>query len=326
HALLLKLLGAATAIPGVQHASIQVTMPFWSTWDTDLHVAGIDTVEKLGQFDLNAVTPDYFATMGTRVLRGRGITERDVKGAPQSMVVSEGMAKKLWPHADALGQCVKVGADTLPCTYVVGVAEDIKNNSLNDDPGLYYYMSWDQYARNQGGLFVRTHGAAAQQTEAVRRALQPLMPGVSYITVTPMSDVLGGETKSWQLGATMFLAFGVLALVLAGVGLYSVIAYDVAQRTHELGVRVALGAQVQDLVRLVLTQGIAVSAAGVVLGTLIALGVARWVKPLLFNESPHDPVVYGFVVLTLLLVAALASFIPARRAGRVDPMHALRSD
>lgn len=326
HELLLKLLGVATAIPGVQHAAIQVTMPFWSTWDTDLHVAGIDTVEKLGEFDLNAVTPDYFATMGTRILRGRGITAQDVAGAPRSMVVSEAMASKLWPHADAIGQCVKVGADTVPCTYVVGIAENIKNSSLSNDPGLYYYMSWDQFARNQGGLFIRTHGDAATQAEAVRRALQPVMPGVSYVTVTPMSDVLGDQTQSWTLGATMFLAFGILALVLAAVGLYSVIAYNVAQRAHEMGVRVALGAQARDLVRLVVQQGVSVAVAGVVLGTAIALAAGRWVRPLLFNESPRDPLVFGLVAVTLLAVATLASFVPARRAARVDPMQALRAE
>ncbi len=326
HALRVKLLAAAQAIPGVEHASLQVTMPFWSTWDTDLYVAGIDTVGKLGEFDLNAVTPDFFATMGTRILRGRGIAEQDVAGAPGAMVVSEAMARKLWPHADAIGQCVKVDADTVPCTYVVGIAENIKNSALNDDPGLYYYLSWRQFAPSQGGLFVRMHGPAASQTEAVRHALQPLMPGVSYVTVTPMSDVLGGQTQSWKLGATMFLAFGVLALALAAVGLYSVIAYNVAQRTHEMGVRVALGAQMRDLMGLVLRQGIGVSATGIVLGAAIALAAGRWVQPLLFNESPRDPVVYVFVALTLLVVALLASLIPARRAARVDPMQALRSE
>ena len=326
HALRLKLLAAAQAIPGVEQASLQITMPFWSMWVTDLHVAGIDTVGKLGQFELNAVTPGYFSTMGTRILRGRGITEQDVAGAPRSMVVSQAMAKKLWPTADAIGHCVKVGADSVPCTYVVGVAENIKADKLGDDPGLYYYLSWDQYAPNQGGLFVRTRGDAAKATETIRKALQPDMPGVAYVTVTPMADVLGDQTQSWQVGATMFMAFGLLALVLAGVGLYSVIAYNVAQRTHELGVRVALGAQVQDLIRMVLRQGLIVSAVGVVLGAGIALGVGRWVEPLLFNESAHDPVVFGFVALILLVVAGVASFIPARRASRVDPMQALRSE
>ena len=326
HNLRLDLLAAAQAIPGVEHASLQVTMPFWSTWSNSLHVAGIDTVEKLGQFDLNAVTPDYFTTMGTRILRGRGITDQDVAGAPKSMVVSQSMAKKLWPKADAIGQCVKVGADSVPCTYVVGVAEDIKNSSLNDEPGLYYYMSWLQFAPQQGGLFVRTRGEAERAKETIRKVLQTRMPGVSYVTVTPMTDVLGEQTQSWQVGATMFLAFGVLALVLAAVGLYSVIAYNVAQRAQELGVRVALGAQVRDVMTLVFRQGMSVALFGVALGAGIALAVGHWVEPLLFNESARDPVVYGFVAVALMGVAAVASFIPARRAARTDPMQALRSE
>ncbi len=326
HALRLKLLADAKAIPGVEHASMQVTTPFWSMWSNGLHVAGIDTVEKLGEFDLNAVTPGYFATMGTRILRGRGIAEQDVAGAPKSMVVSEAMAKKLWPGRDAIGQCVKVGADSMPCTYVVGIAENIKNDKIGDDPGLFYYLSWAQFAPQQGGLFVRTRGDAAKAVETIRKALQPDMPGAAYVSVTPLSDILGDQTQSWQVGATMFMAFGLLALVLAGVGLYSVIAYNVAQRTHELGVRVALGAQVHDLLRLIVRQGMTVSLVGVVLGAAIALAVGRWVEPLLFNESARDPVVYGFVAAALLAVAAVASFIPARRASRVDPMQALRSE
>jgi ABC-type antimicrobial peptide transport system permease subunit len=236
------------------------------------------------------------------------------------------MARKLWPHADAIGQCVKMGKETAPCTYVVGVAEDIKNNSLSDDPALYYYVSWEQFAPTEGGLFVRTRGDAARSGDVIRKALQAHMPGVSYVTVTPMSDVLGGETQSWRVGATMFLAFGLLALVLAAVGLYSVIAYNVAQRAHELGVRVALGAQVRDVMDLVLRQGMVVAATGVVLGAGIALAASRWVGPLLFDESARDPVVYGAVAIAMLAVAAVASFIPARRAARVDPVVALRTE
>ncbi len=321
-----RLLEESQSIPGVSHVSQQATMPFWSSWSTSLYVAGIDSVERLGQFDLNAVGPDYFATMGTRILRGRGISNQDVPGAPGAMVVSDAMARALWPGKDAVGQCVRVEADTLPCTYVVGVAENIKAQSLSDDPGLFYYMARAQYSPQQGGLFVRVHGDAGQSKETIRRRLQPLMPGASYVTVTPLSDVLGSETQSWRLGATMFTVFGLLALVLAAIGLYSVIAYDVAQRTHELGVRVALGAQMRDLMRLVLVEGLRVTLVGVGLGGAIALIVGPWVKPLLFEESPRDPAVFAVVAVALLGVAALASLIPARRAGRVDPMQALREE
>jgi predicted permease len=325
-ALIQKLVDEAQTIPGVEKVSTTVTLPFWMTWNTDLHVAGIDTVEKLGEFDLNAVNPDFFATMGTRIIRGRGITVQDVAGAPRSMVVSEAMGKKIWPKADPIGQCVKVDSDTMPCTFVVGIAENTKSRSLSDDPSLFYYLSAAQFHPDQGQLLVRVSGQRATDKETVRKRLQALMPGASYVNVTPLSDVVGHEMQSWKIGAGMFTVFGLLALVLAAIGLYSVIAYNVAQRTHEMGVRVALGAQMRDVVRLVLREGMVLAVIGVVIGGGIAAMMGKWVRPMLFETSPYDPVVFIGVAGVLLGVAVAASLVPARRAGKVDPMTALRSE
>jgi ABC-type antimicrobial peptide transport system permease subunit len=242
------------------------------------------------------------------------------------MVVSQAMATILWPGREALGQCVRVGDDTVPCTYVVGVAENIKSQDLDQDPGYFYYVSSDQFAPDQGGLFVRTTMSGEAARDVLRRRLQSLMPGPSYVNVTPLSEVFGDETQSWRLGATMFTVFGLLALVLAAIGLYSVIAYNVAQRTHEMGVRVALGAEVRDLVRLVLREGLLLASVGVVIGGTVAILAAPALKALLFDESPRDPVVFVGVAATLLAVATLASLVPARRASRVDPMQALRTE
>ncbi len=321
-----ELLETAEAIPGVEHASRQLTVPFWSTWAMELHVTGVDSVHRLGEFDLNAVTPEYFATLGTRILRGRGIGTQDTKHAPRAVVVSDAMAKTLWPGRDPIGQCVKVGADTVPCSYVVGVAQNIKSQKLGDDPGLFYYLSSAQWYPEQGGLFVRTRGEAVSYAETIRRQLQQVMPGASYVTVTPLTQILGEQTRSWQLGSTMFLAFGALALALAAIGLYSVLAYNVSQRTQELGVRAALGAQQRDLVRLVVKEGVRLGAAGIVIGVVIALAGGNWLGPLLFQESPRDPLVFGFVTVMLLGVTVVASFVPSRRAARVDPMVALRCE
>jgi ABC-type antimicrobial peptide transport system permease subunit len=280
----------------------------------------------LGQFNLNAISPEHFATLGTRILRGRGISEQDLEHAPRVIVVSENMGKALWPGRDPIGQCIRVTADTVPCTYVVGVAENIKNQSLSGDSAYYYYLPAAQFNPTEGGLFVRTRGDGPLFSEAVRKRLQREMPGTSYITITPFSEIIGGETRSWQLGATMFVAFGCLALVLAAIGLYSVIAYNVAQRTHELGVRRALGAQAGHVMRLVVADGLRVVGVGVALGAVAAFWAAKWVKPLLFQVSPRDPTVFLFVATTLVLVALAASWIPALRASRVDANVALRTD
>jgi len=322
-----QLLATAKTIPGVENASLQATVPFWSSWSIGLYVQGIDTVSRLGQFDLQTASPEYFSTFGTRIIRGRGITDADQATTPRVIIVSESMGKALWPGKDPMGQCIRVASDTMPCTTVVGIAENIKEQGLAPtDSGYFYYLPWTQYAPQNGGLFVRTRGSAAALKETVRRRLQREMPGASYVTISPISDVIGSQTRSWHLGATMFVTFGVLALVLAAIGLYSVVAYNVAQRTHELGVRVALGAQVRDVMRLVLTDGLRLSIAGLAIGTLVALWAAKWVKPLLFDVSPRDPVVFVIVGGTLLGVAILASLIPARRAAKVEPTVALRSD
>ena len=319
-----ELVEAAQTIPGVEHVSRQRTVPFSSFEVLDLHVAGIDSVHRLGEFNLNTVSPDYFTTMGTRILRGRGIAAQDVGHAPGVMVVSDAMAKMLWPGRDAIGQCVRIFADSAPCRYVVGVAENIKSQHLGDDPGLFYYLPSAQWHPEDGGLFIRTRGDAAPHAESIRRRLQQVMPGASYVTVTPLRAILGQQTQSWQLGATMFLAFGALALALAAIGLYSVMAYNVAQRTQEMGVRATLGAQQRDLIRLVVNEGLRVGVVGIVIGVVIALAAGQWLGPLLFQESPHDPLVFGFVTLVLLGTTMLASVVPSRRAARVDPMVALR--
>ncbi len=321
-----RLLQSAKTIPGVASASLQGAVPFWSTWNIGLFVEGIDTVSRLGAFNLNTVSKEHFSTLGTRLLRGRGFSDQDVGQAPRVIIVSESMGKRLWPGRDAIGQCIRVSADTMPCTYVIGIAENVMNRSLSADSGYYYYLPFTQFNPTEGGLFVRVNGPGPTFSETVRTRLQQEMPGSSYISITPLSEIIGNETRSWQLGATMFVAFGVLALVLAAIGLYSVIAYNVAQRTHELGVRRALGAQAGHVMRLVVTDGLRVAGVGVALGAVAAFWAGKWVKPLLFNVSPRDPAVFVFVATTLVLVALAASWIPAVRASRVDANVALRSD
>jgi putative ABC transport system permease protein len=320
-----RLTEAARAIPGVEGASRTEGVPFYMDNEDNIFVPGRDSVNKLGSFIQQSVSPGYFETVGTRIIRGRGITGEDRAGAPRAVVVSRTMAASLWPGQEAIGQCVKVSADTMPCNYVVGIAEDIKQASLRDDPGLQYYLSAAQYDATFG-VYVRASAPGGASAETIRRALQREMPGASYVTVTPLAQILEPVTLPWQLGATMFTMFGGLALLVAAVGLYSVIAYGVAQRSREIGVRVALGAQTRDVVTLVLSEGLVISLAAIALGSLTALLAGRWLAPLLFSVSPRDPATYGAVAVMLLLVTVIACLAPAQRAARTDPSIALRAE
>jgi putative ABC transport system permease protein len=323
-ALRTRLADAARAIPGVVDAARGLTVPFWDTWTQGLFVSGIDSVDHLGSFTLQAGDSNYFRTVGTRILRGRGIVADDRQAAPKVAMVTQAMARKLWPGQEPLGQCMRMDADTAPCVTIVGVTEDMKQNSLTGDAGLHYYMPIDQFHPEAAVIFARVRGSPEHMRETVRRQLQPLMPGDGYLSVTPMRDIVGELTASWSAGATMFLAFGGLALILAAIGLYSVIAYDVAQRTHELGVRIALGARLGDVVRLVVGDGLRIASLGVALGGMIALWAGPWIEPLLFDQSPRDPVIFGGATAVLLVAAVAACLMPALRGGRVDPNVALR--
>ncbi|MFN8580822.1 MAG: ABC transporter permease [Gemmatimonadaceae bacterium] len=321
-----QLEAAAKGIPGVVSASRALTVPFWNVRSTALFVTGIDSVRRLGRFGLQGGTADYFTTMGTRILRGRGLNESDRTSGARVVIVSEAMAARLWPNKEAIGQCMRVEADTMPCSTVVGVAENIHTLSITDDPGYDYYLSVDQFHPEDAGLMVRVRGKASDVAETVRRELQRSMPGTSYVTVSPLSDVIDDQVKSWRAGAWMFVAFGTLALILAAVGLYGVLAYDVAQRSREVGVRMALGARPGHVVRVVARDGARFAVIGIVLGGLLARAAGPWIAPLLFKVSPSDPVVYALVVVVLGVVAALASAVPAMRALRVDPNTTLRAE
>jgi ABC-type antimicrobial peptide transport system permease subunit len=287
----------------------------------------IERFQRLPEMYVNAVTPEYFATIGTRIVRGRGIDASDVAGAPDAIVVSNSLARALWPGKDAIGQCVILSANTpRACGYVVGIAEDIKQTGFQNDPGLMYYRAVAQWYDRNIAVIVRMGGPAGPAVETVRQALQREMPGASYVRVSQLADRVRAEMKSWQLGATMFVAFGGLALVLAAIGLYSVVSYNMAQRTHEMGVRRALGAQPGDVVGLVVRQGLMLGGVGVAVGTAVTFAASGAVAPMLFDVSPRDPMIYAFAAGAMFVVAAAASAIPAIRAARVDPNVALRAD
>jgi ABC-type antimicrobial peptide transport system permease subunit len=199
--------------------------------------------------------------------------------------------------------------------------------SITDEQRFMYYIPVDQanpaWATT---ILVRLRPQVTDGTERVRRALQTAMPGDGFVVVRPLAELLGVSRRSWKLGAILFTTFGMLALVVAAVGLYGVVAYDVAQRRHEIGVRIALGARSRNVLAIVARQSFALVATAVGLGILTALGASRWIQPMLYGESARDPVTYALVAAIMILVAAVASVVPASRAASVDPNIALRAD
>lgn len=318
-------------LPAVEHASVAVTAPFWSALSTDLSIPGLDSIPSSpdGGPYLNAVTPEFFLTTGTRVVGGRGFDNGDGFTAPRVAIVSETFARRVWPGQDPIGKCMLVGGDTVPCSTVVGIARDARRQSLTDDaPVMQYYVPLDQRQTTAGlrALFVRTRGDPAVALAAVRRETQSVSPDLPYPTVQYLADLVEPEIRPWKLGATLFSLFGGAALALAALGLYSVVAYSVAQRLHEMGVRVALGARGSDLARLVVVDTLRVVGLGLGLGLLAAVTAGRFVEPLLFRVSPRDPAVFVAVIGTLLTVGVLASLGPARRAARVSPAEVLKAE
>jgi predicted permease len=321
-----RMVETALTVPGVTHGTPAASIPFWSNEGRMVRVAGIEETERLGRFILQAGSPDYFATVGTRIVRGRGFDSGDRADTQRIAVVSEGMARALWPEREAIGQCFRIGPGDVPCTVVVGVAEEMRIRSLTNDREYTYYIPIAQYPEPTLSYFLRVEGDPADAADRMRRALQPLMPGRWYVSAQPLRALIDPLFKSWEFGATMFLAFGGLALTLAAIGLYSVIAYTVAQRRQEIGVRMALGATQTDVARLVVGGGMRPVIAGIAIGAGLALWAGRAVEPLLFQQPAADPVVFLTVGGLLIAVALLATALPALTAARIDPQVALRAE
>ena len=319
----LQILARLETLPGVEAAAATVAHPLgWSNgmW---VHVPGRDSIPRLpsGGPYYQQVTPGYFAAVGTRV-RGRGLTSAD-RGLSVA-VVNETMARLFWPGENPIGKCFVPG-DAKICTEVIGVVPDARRFNAVEDASMTFYVPFsgnsDQYIT---ALVVRTRGEPEEWIGQVRSTIQETGPNLPFVQIAPLADLLAPSIRPWRLGTTMFAGFALLALVLSAVGLYGVLAYVVTQRTHEMGVRVAMGAQGWDVKRLMISQGVRIAAVGAALGALGGLVAGRVLSALLYGVSPRDPLVLFAAVLVPIVVAAVASYLPARRASRVDPVVALR--
>ena len=243
--------------------------------------------------------------------------------------MSAALARLLYPGQEAVGRCAFFDATPdAPCRPIIGVVEDVRLGDPRDPgvPGFYRPLPKDPGDFEMSGVVVRTRGDAVPRVLAVQRALQPLAPGAAYASVRALDDLVAPQLRPWRTGATLFAGFGALGLLVAAVGLYSALAYDVAQRRRDIGVRLALGARAEDVLRLVVRRGVGIAVVGVAAGVTIALAAGRGIAGLLFGVSPRDPITIGGVAVVLVVTAIAASVVPGWRASRVDPSSALRSD
>ena len=329
-----RALSQLSAIPGVEQAATTDVLPLAGEFDILFSIpGGTETTPSSEPLAANfrVISPDYFRSLRIPLIRGRELTPADNTSSAPVAVINQAMARKFWPGQDPIGQRIWVGKPMGPAMsepaprQIVGIVGDIRESALADASGQTIFIPYTQTKWNDSGSFlVRVRAARLISLPAVREALRKVDPSEPLTQIRTMDQVVSGSLKDWRFHATLLGIFGTLALIIAAIGVYGVISYSVAQRMHEIGVRMTLGAQRRDVMRLILGQGAGVALAGIVVGVLAALGSTRLMASLLYGVTPTDPVTFAAVALFLLIVALLACYIPARRAMRVDPIIALR--
>jgi hypothetical protein len=304
-------------------------MPFGNRFSVRLWIPGRDSVPRLstGIPTISAVSSDYFVTVGTPIVRGRPFQAVEGAGSERVTIVSETMANTVWPGEDPLGKCVVAMSDTLPCARVVGVAADTHRGALREEPSMHYYIPAGQEIGFGGGvLLLRGEGAPHALGPDARRALIEMDPSITYVAMQTVQERIDPQLRPWRLGTSVLSAAGVLGLITLVVGIYSITSYLVSLRTREIGVRVALGATGLDVVRLVVSGVAATALVGAAIGSAAALTAGGFLRPLLFDVSPRDPLVFTAAIATLLAASVLACVAPCVRARHIDPIQALQTE
>jgi putative ABC transport system permease protein len=316
-------------LPGVQSAGLTTVLPISHNFDRRSFQVETHPVPRgqEAEADTYIVTPAYLRTMQIPLLRGRELTAQDVAGVEPVALISETFARRNWPGEDPLGKRIKFPGSTArpqPWRTIVGVVGDVKQYGVDKESTMQLYLPEAQYPVSWLTLVVRTTGDPAQMLNAVRNEIRSVDPDQAVFAVATMEGLLAESIAKRRFVMLLLSVFAALALALAAIGIYGVIAYTVAQRTSEIGIRMALGAQPRDVLRLVLGHGLALTLIGVAIGLIAAFALTRLMSKLLFAVSATDPLTYVLITALLTIVALLACWIPARRATRVDPMVALR--
>jgi len=273
---------------------------------------------------ISAVADDYFATVGTPMLEGRSFTPADRPGSAPVAIVNEIMAETVWPGRSPIGDCVIIAGS--PCRVIVGIAGNTHRSRVRESPFMHVYMPHGQEAGFGGAVLLVRAADPLPLTDPVRRILTDVDSSVTFVEAETLQARIDPQFQSWRLGSAVFVASGLLALFVAAVGLYSMLAHLVADRRKEIGVRLALGARPAQVAGRVVGRSVGLAVAGVLVGLVISAALAPRLAPLLFDVPARDPVVFGAVAGILILVSAVSALGPAARANRVDPVEALRAE
>ena len=318
------------ALPGVQSVSVAQSAPlsyFYSpAFGSPVFVEGHESAqgENPPFVGNNTIGPNFFRTLGIPLLSGREFTDRDREGAPRVAIVNETLVRDLFPNTNPIGQRLRVLSRQPSSWEIVGVVKDSKYKSLGEDSTPYIFLPYLQNPQPAMTLHVQTSGNPQNVAAAVRREVQALDPNLPAFNVMSLADNIDISLFPARFGAVLVGVFGGLALLIASIGIYGVMSYGVSERTHEMGIRMALGARGSDVLRLVISQGMWLALIGVAIGAGLALAVTRVVKSYLYDVSVTDPLTFIGIALLLIGVALLACYVPARRATKVDPLEALR--
>jgi len=318
-----QLVPALEAVPGVQAVGGTSILPLQGNSNTYYGIPGEEyaSLQERPVVEFRFVTPDYFRAMGIPILRGRALNEADRPDGRDVIVISEFLAERHWPGEDPIGKQIEYWGET---REIVGVAGDTLDR--RGDPRASSYMSAFQYPQRGISMAVRTAAAPSAVVDAVRAEVLRLDPNLPMYAVMSMEEMRARATMGDAIMAKIMGTLAVVTLLLAVVGVYGVMAYSVTQRTQEMGIRLALGARPADVLRMVLRQGASLTLVGIVIGLVITSMVTRSLSVFLYGVSPFDPMTFTLVTVTLLLAAVGATYVPARRATRVDPLDALRSE
>lgn len=316
-------------LPGVQSVSVAASVPLGYSSESNLvypEGQSLQSKEAAPSILYNIVDPSYFTTMRIPLLRGRLLTEQDTDKSPKVAVINEAMAKKLWPNQDALGKRFSTEGPKGPFWEVVGIAKQGKYNDPVDDTMPFYYQAMAQNPTSFVTLQLRTANDPRALVPEVEQQIHSLAPGLPLTDVQTMEEELGGVNGFfiYRMGSRFTVVLGLLGLLLSLVGVYSVISYAAAQKTHEIGVRMALGAARADILKMVLRQGFVLVGVGLLVGLILTFIASRGISSLLVGVSPSDPLTFLVVTVLLAAVGLAASFIPARRAMKIEPLRALK--